>query len=101
MICYDQVTNLGTNTTGYRLQVHTTFNRYPELNFLAEQQLADQIRIIIKTNRISQPELENIKRQVQQILKQNNMQLEEEEEDRAADLNTTKQTRKNRYQRTN
>ena len=83
IFCYYQTTNLETNKTEYRSQLHTAFtNRYPELNFLTEQRLADQVRVIIKNNRIPQPELEHIKQQVQQLLQQsqeqNNAQTEEE-----------------------
>ncbi|XP_049783871.1 uncharacterized protein LOC126185107 [Schistocerca cancellata] len=97
MFCYYQATNLGTNTTGYRSQVYTTFiTRYPELKFLTEQRLADQIRVIIKNNRIPQSELENIKQQVQQILEQKYVQSEEEE-NTVMDSNIPEQTNKDQH----
>jgi hypothetical protein len=50
--CYCRVTNLETNLTGYRQQLHALFiERYPEWSDLTEQRITDQCRVI-KRNRL-------------------------------------------------
>jgi len=44
---------------------------YPELNFLTEQKLADQIRVIHKNNKIPSIKRKNIKKQIEQLLNNN------------------------------
>ncbi|KOB52285.1 Uncharacterized protein OBRU01_24715, partial [Operophtera brumata] len=63
--CYYIVTNNETNLTGYRPQLRNKFiETYPDLNFITEQRLADQIRLIIHSNYLQPTERENIKRQL-------------------------------------
>lgn len=65
LLCYFTVTNLQQNTTAYRSQLHQAFiNIYPELReTITEQRLSDQIRVIVRNNRIPPAEREIIRRQ--------------------------------------
>ncbi|XP_015189676.1 PREDICTED: uncharacterized protein LOC107073501 [Polistes dominula] len=82
MLCYYKVTKLERDRTDYRTQLHKEFtNRYPELSFITEQRFADQVRTIIKNNRIPQPELDNIKQQVKETLEQPDTQTTQEQYD--------------------
>lgn len=70
LLCYFTVTNLQQNTTGYRSQLYQAFmNIYPELReMITEQRLSDQIRVIIRNNRISPTERETIRRQAAEAI---------------------------------
>ena len=79
MLCYYQITNNETNLTEYRQAVHTAFtNQFPELNFISEQRLADQIRVIKKNKRLTEIELNNLKSQVRTLESTNTEEVETE-----------------------
>lgn len=70
--CYYSVTNNETNLTTYRPLLHRKFTElFPELNFVSQQRLSDQIRVIHRNNLIPAKEREIIKKQTS---KQNNDQ---------------------------
>ena len=65
---YYRSTKLETNMTDYRQQMYRAFkNQYPEID-ITEQRIADQRRFIAKSNKISDIELEEMKRQIAQQL---------------------------------
>ena len=64
MRCYYNVTQGESNITGFRIGLHREFTAlYPQLNHLTEQRLADQRRMIIKTNKLPQSLLNELKQQ--------------------------------------
>ncbi|CAG4926824.1 unnamed protein product [Colias eurytheme] len=90
--CYYIVTMNETNKSGYRPLLYSKFiESFPELNFLSEQRLSDQIRVILNGNRISATEREAIKNTIEaQDL--NHQPTELSQEAYTADNNTLNST---------
>ncbi|CAH0728146.1 unnamed protein product, partial [Brenthis ino] len=71
--CYYTVTNLETNLTAYRPLLHRMFvQKYPELNFITEQRISDQIRVIHRNNRIPATTREKIKKTIEETINREN-----------------------------
>lgn len=66
MRCYYFVTKMETINTGYRIELHNLFTKfYPHLaGIVTPQRLIDQKRVIIKNNRLTTHDLQNIKEEV-------------------------------------
>lgn len=98
MRCYYIATKLETVQTGYRFELHALFLKtYPELsNTVTEQRLIDQKRVILKNNRLTGKELEQIKLEVAQELnhtsKESDIQINRKDmEEHDEDIHTSQQ----------
>jgi hypothetical protein len=70
MRIFYKTTNLGTNTTGYRQQLHARFCEiYPQIS-VNEQRVSDQYRVILAKNLIPAIRLETIKNEIRMELQQ-------------------------------
>ena len=75
---YYIITKLETIKIEYRRELHDRFTmRYPEMEF-SEQRITDQRRAIVTTGLLSKPWLEEIRVQVAEIVKEANVNAEEE-----------------------
>ncbi|XP_075975709.1 uncharacterized protein LOC142976307 [Anticarsia gemmatalis] len=73
MRSYYRITNLGTNETAYRQQLHEDFiSRFPSLAHLSEQRIADQRRAIVNNNYIKKDRLNILKQEIAEELQSQN-----------------------------
>ncbi|XP_054746051.1 myb-like protein D [Anastrepha obliqua] len=65
MRCYYKSTNIETNKTGYREDLHRLFVEiYPQYANITQQRVVDQKRTIVTNNRLTAVELQNIKEEI-------------------------------------
>lgn len=89
---YYTTTQLETNKTGYRKYLHEEFlNIYPELTYITEQRLSDQVRAIVNNKYINTNRLEEIKNQVATELSNRNSNTQNIEYVDNDNLNTQSQ----------
>ncbi|XP_028163341.1 uncharacterized protein LOC114354934, partial [Ostrinia furnacalis] len=66
MRIYYKITQMETNTTGYRKLLHTQFiEQFPQLAHISEQRVADQRRVIVNNKLITHAKLDEIRKEVE------------------------------------
>lgn len=63
---YFRITNLETDITAYRPQLHQSFiETFPHLSHLSEQRIADQRRVIMNNKLLTQERLDHIRQEIE------------------------------------